>query len=286
MANGNLATTRFDVYDTWYTNYPVDDTGINNGVYYAPDGNPSGGHAVTLVGYYDEMSYVDHRDEETHYGAFLVANSWGDSWGVQNSTGSGGDGFFWVAYAMFLEETFGPYAYYCDDRPDYRPRLYGVTGLNHPERWDLWVYGGVGEPPDWWSHDVIFFDGGMLPISDDKRIAIDLSDGIPYLEFPAYAFIEVYNDDWDEVDATMTSADFYVDLDEDGSYGVYSSADPPLTIPWYDINYALCLLGHEFGVTANLPDPATVLSEGTVSLSATYTDTGGHGVATWSWNDG
>ena len=287
LANGNLAVTDFDVYSTWYDYYPDDTrTGLDNDVYYYTDGDVVGGHAVTLVGYDDSRSYVDHRDGQTHTGAFLIANSWGASWGVTNNTGTGTLGFFWVAYEMFLDSTFGPWAYYASDRPDYRPRLYGVTGLNHPERWDLGLYGGVGEPPDWWSHDVLWLDGGPIPIADDKRVAIDLTDGITNLGYPAYVFIEVYNDGWSENDATMTSADFYVDLDEDGSYGTYSSPDPPLTIPWYDYNYALCALGHEFGVYADPPEPATVLSEGTVSLSATYADTGGHGVATWSWSDG
>jgi len=286
LANGNLATTSFDVYETYYYDYPLDNPGIDNDVYYATDGAYLGGHAVTLVGYDDAKSYVDHRDAQTHYGAFLIANSWDNDWGVPNSTGIGGSGFFWVAYEMFLEKTFGPWADYTSDRPDYRPRLYGVTGLNHPERWDLVLYGGAGNPLAWLSQDVLWYDGGTIPIADDKRVAIDLTDGIPYLGYPAYTFIEVYNDDWDEIDATMTSADFYVDLDEDGSYSTYSSTDPPLIIPWYDYNYAECIIGHEFGVYANAPAPATVMSEGTVSLSATYADTGGHGVATWSWSDG
>ncbi|NIR02552.1 MAG: hypothetical protein GTN78_20525, partial [Gemmatimonadales bacterium] len=63
----------------------------------------------------------------THYGAFLLANSWGATWGVQNSTGVGTRGFFWVAYEMFTEGTFGPYAYYNTDRDDYRPDLYAVA---------------------------------------------------------------------------------------------------------------------------------------------------------------
>ena len=288
LANGDLATTRFDVYETWYETYPLDGLGIDNDVYYAPDGAGAGGHAVTLIGYDDAKSYVDHRDGETHYGAFLIANSWDNDWGVPNSTGIGGSGFFWVAYEMFLEGTFGPWAYYTSDRPDYRPLLYGVVGLNHPERWDLELYGGVGDPPDWWSEsDTLWFDGGPIPIADDKRVAVDLTDGISYLGSPAYAFIEVYNDGWSKNDATMTSADLYVDLDEDESYNSYSFPDLPLTIPWDGFSYyALCPLGHEFGVYANAPAPATVLSEGTVSLSATYVDTGGHGVATWSWSDG
>jgi C1A family cysteine protease len=112
LANGNLAVTDFWVYGTWYDYYPADRPGIDGDVYYAPDGDVLGGHAVTIVGYDDNRSYVDHRDEETHYGAFLVANSWGTWWGVPNSTGVGDAGFFWVAYDMFLAGTFGPLVCY------------------------------------------------------------------------------------------------------------------------------------------------------------------------------
>ena len=51
-----------------------------NSVYNSDDGEPSGGHAVTIVGY----------DDNRFGGAFKVINSWGTSWGD--------NGFFWLPY--------------------------------------------------------------------------------------------------------------------------------------------------------------------------------------------
>ncbi len=231
LANGNLAATDSAVFRTWYWYYPADGTGVNNGVYYYPDGPPEGGHAVTIVGYSDSKSYVDHRDGQTHYGAFLMANSWGNIWGVRNSTGLGSKGFFWVAYSMFLESTFGPYAYYNDDRDNYRPRLYAVAGINHSQRGYVYLGSSTAVPTCWDSYAPIYFDGGTaLPVTDTNRIAVDMTDGIPLGPVQILGRVLVIVDPAASTDATITSADFYQDFDGDGSYDVVSSTDPPVTI--------------------------------------------------------
>jgi len=286
LANGNLAVSDFPVYSVWYDSYPANTTGINNSVYYAPAGEIVGGHAVALVGYDDTKSYVDHRDGLTHYGAFLAANSWGEWWGVTNSGGAGSKGFFWVAYTVFAEGDFGPHVYYNDDRPDYRPKLYAVVGLNHPERWDIRLRGSIGGETGWHSHDVIYYDGGALPLSDANRIAVDLNDGVSYLGSGDPFSVDVYVWSGSSYSATATSTDFFVDLEGDGSYLQHSSADPPLTINPGSWGYADVTLGHSFVVEANEPDPNTVASRGVAALSATYSDNQGHGIASWQWSDG
>ncbi len=46
-------------------------------------------------------------------------------------------------------------------------------------------------------------------------------------------------------------------------------------------------VAHTLVVTANPPNPATVASGGSASLSASYSDSRtGHTIATWSWSDG
>ena len=286
LANGNLAVTDFSVYSVWYDSYPANATGINNGVYYAPAGEMIGGHAVTLVGYDDNKSYVDHRDGLTHYGAFLAANSWGEWWGVANSGGSGSKGFFWVAYTMFAEGDFGPDVYYNDDRPDYRPKLYAVVGLNHPERWDVRLRGSIGGETGWHSHDVVYYDGGALPVSDANRIAVDLTDGTYYLpESDGSISVDAYTWSGSSYSATATSADFFADLGLTGAYMQHSSADPPLTITQGAWGYADITLGHSFLVEANEPDPSTVASRGIAALSATYSDNKSHAIASWEWSD-
>jgi len=286
LANGNLAVTDFPVYSVWYDSYPTNATGINNGVYYAPAGEMVGGHAVALVGYDDNKSYVDHRDGLTHYGAFLAVNSWGEWWGVTNTSGVGSKGFFWVAYSMFAEGKFGPDVYYNDDRPDYRPKLYAVVGLNHPERWDVRLRGSIGGATGWHSHDVIYYDGGALPLSDADRIAVDLTDGVSYLGSGGPVSADVYDWSGSSYSATITSADFFVDLEGDGSYLQHTSADPTVTVTAGMWGYADVILGHSLSVTAADPNPSAVASRGIAALSATYSDNQGHGIASWEWSDG
>ena len=234
LANGRLAVVRFDVYSTFEDRYPAPAPGISNGVYYCPDGARIAGHAVTVVGYDDARSYVDHRDGSTRYGAFLLANSWGDSWGVTNSTGTGTKGFLWVAYAAFQEGSFGPYAYFTDDRPGYRPRVYAVAGVNHPTRRSLRVLSGVGAPgfPQALSYAAIDGSGGAAAISDARRIAVDLTDLLHSVppDGVANLFVEVRVAGAASDSATVTSASFYADLEGDGTYTELPSADPTLSI--------------------------------------------------------
>jgi hypothetical protein len=288
LANGNVAATRFTVYNTWYWYYPSDQTGINNGVYYAPDGGVAGGHAVTLVGYDDSKSYVDHRDGQTHNGAFLLANSWGTSWGVKNSTGAGTNGFFWVAYTMFLESTFGPQAYYNDDRDDYQPSLYAVVGVNHAKRGKVSLRSGINASPAWYSYYAINqFGGDIYAVTDANRIAVDMSDGIPYIPTnqATVASAQVYVWPGAGSSGTITSAEFHEDFDGDGSYAVHYSSDPTITVSQATWGYAYATT-HSFSITTSTPDPSTVPSGGSAGLGANYADDQGHGVASWSWADG
>jgi hypothetical protein len=251
LANGNLCVTDFDVYNTWWVYYPDDSkTGIDNDVYYYPDGSYEGGHAVTIVGYDDTKSYVDHRDAITYYGAFLMANSWGPGWGVGNSTGGGpGDyGYFWVAYNMFLElpPTFGPLAYYNDDRPDYQPRLYAVAGINHDQRGYVYLDSSITHCPTptcWNSHAVLWYDGGTaLAVTDADRIAIDMTDGVPIAPGRLHPLVWLWLHADATTDATITSTDFYHDLDGDGAYAITSSTDPTVTITPETWGYAEAIL--------------------------------------------
>jgi hypothetical protein len=189
---------------------------------------------------------------------------------------------------MFLESTFGPYAYYNDDRDDYRPALYAVVGVNHPERWDVILEGGIDASPDWLSYRPIWYDGGdALPVTDADRIAIDLTDGISSIpgEPPTTVYAHLYNYITSSYDATMTSADFYEDFDGNGVYSMDSSPDPTVTVTKGTWGSAYATI-HDLSVTAPAPSPATVPSGGTTSLSAGISDSDGHDAASWTWNDG
>ncbi|MCK4298493.1 MAG: hypothetical protein KAX80_03105, partial [Planctomycetes bacterium] len=244
LANGNLAATAFGLHANFDDYYPYDTTGIDSEVYYCPDGDQRTTHTGALVGYDDDKTYVDHRDGETHFGAFLVANSLGNLFGVQNSTGTGTKGFFWVAYAMFTESTFGPEVYYNDDRDDYRPRLYAVAGVNHSARGSLCLSGGTGPTPipSWTSYYAIYEDGGTaLAVDDTRRIAVDLSEGVtpgPTLD----VFVRLHVALWAFANGTISSADFYSDFDRDGVYTVTTSADPTVVVGFGGAGYATASL--------------------------------------------
>ncbi len=242
LANGNLAATDFEIYENFYYYYPDEVPGISNGVYYSLEGYFLGGHAVTIVGYDDNRPYVDYRDGLVHSGAFLMANSWGPGWGVYNSTGAGTMGFFWVGYNMFLEGTWGywnpfegrkaPFAYFNDDRDDYRPTLYVSAGLNHAQRGYLYCDGDVEFA--WYSYPAIDYHGGTaLPIDGTKPVAVDLTDGIPYIT--DYTAIDVgvwlYVDGGASSDGSIGSAVFYHDFDGNGIYASVASPDPPVVVP-------------------------------------------------------
>lgn len=253
VANGNVAAVRFTVYDNFYDTYPSDTTGIHNRVYYAPSGSVAGGHAVTIVGYDDTRSYVDHRDGQTHYGAFLMANSWGAGWGWYNSTETGSKGFFWVAYEMFLEGTFGNSAYFNDDRPQYEPALYAVAGLNHDQRGRVTYGGGIGPTgsPEFTGPEPIAEDGGKaIAITDAKRVAVDLTDGAALFEpgVPKQVFVTLAVDRRASSDGAIASADFVHDLDGDGLFETVPSPDPVVAVARRKTGYATAELTPAYNI--------------------------------------
>lgn len=265
LANGNLAVFGMDVYETWYNNYPNNDVGINNGVYYAEDGDAVGGHAMTIVGYDDTKSYVDHRDGLTHYGAFLIANSWGTWWGVRNTTGAGTYGFGWIAYTAFTDGTLGPggsEVYFNDDRADYRPSIYAVVGVNHATREDLSLSCSIGSPAVWQSHYAIWYDGGAYPVSDADCIAVDMTDGAGFLASPpTLVAARLAVSSGAGTSGTITRADFYEDLDGNGSYAAHPSPDPTVTVLAGSVGYATLSLtpssGQDCDITGSSVPSAT-----------------------------
>ena len=253
IADGGLVVTRADFLSN-YGNYGASASGpgIDNRVMYRREGYHYLRHSICVVAYDDDRSYWDDRDHQTHYGAFLIANSEGPGWGWYNSTETGDKGFIWIAYTMFLESEFGwydynlpvspcfdnapyPEVYYHDDRPDYRPTLYAVAGINHNSRNLLTFSGGVGptDAPEFTGPEAIEqTDEGPIAINDRRRPAVDLTDGAGLIPpgVTKNVFVSLALDGSASQPATITSVDFYCDFDGDHVYTNVPAVGLPVTV--------------------------------------------------------
>lgn len=239
LANGEIMVTSTDVYSNFYYTYPTATTGINNAVLYANSGSYLGGHALTVVGYDDNKSYSDGTG--TKYGAFLIANSWGSSWGTYNS-GATSKGYMWVAYDYFKATPgcFGA-VYYDSDRTRYRSRLYAAVGLSSAKRGYLSLSGGAGSTsaPAWISDYAINYDGGVSQaIADSKRVVVDLNDAVDFIDFPTVNLFARVSVGSAGASCNVTSATFCHDFDGDGAYETLGSPDPTLAVAAGQTGYA------------------------------------------------
>ena len=83
------------------------------------ESNPmsGGGHAVAIVGWDDDYSVNNFKYEPEGKGAWLVKNSWGDTWGM--------DGYFWMSY---YEPTLDAISFYDFDSKDSYDNIYQYDG--------------------------------------------------------------------------------------------------------------------------------------------------------------
>lgn len=96
----------------------------------------SSNHANTIVGYDNNYGPYTENDE-TRYGAFKVANSWGtDNW--ENEA----DGFYYISYECM--KTVIQYVFLYENLIAYEPQILAVFNIDHDLRGECEIEFGIG----------------------------------------------------------------------------------------------------------------------------------------------
>jgi len=204
IANDNdNAVIGIEVWDPFYKGNFGDDN-----IYDTGDtlGSIVGGHAVCIVGYNDSLLTPDGR------GAFRLINSWGSYWGD--------NGYFWMTYKAVKDSKLCQgNAYYTTDRNNYKPTAKVSYEITHPERLDVTVRVGIGNPasPDWLSD--ARFNWYMSSREEhpypDHPIILDITGGLQYLD-PYSKGVNVFLKANDKEHNSKTgSVDFFGAMDEE-----------------------------------------------------------------------
>ncbi len=119
-----------------YYPYAEGENGVDNGVYFRDEGSTRESHALTVVGYDDNIEYVDDRTGETRRGALLIVNSWGTNWGVHIDE-AGSRGFAWIAYDYLREGGLREEALIMEDRIGYQPKTIAMVGIEANSAFDV-----------------------------------------------------------------------------------------------------------------------------------------------------
>jgi len=131
--------------------------------------NPSVNHANTIVGYNDNLAYLEQG--ELRLGAFKIANSWGEGFTGENIP----DGFYWISYEAMKQRVRDTVFY--RDRIGYDPKLLASFEIDYSERGECDVLIGMGNHTSPLAaksfSDLI--DGGDFPFCSNN-IVFDITE--------------------------------------------------------------------------------------------------------------
>ncbi|MDH7503967.1 MAG: PKD domain-containing protein [Verrucomicrobiota bacterium] len=185
----------------------ADDPFVGRSCVYMVNGT-SGGHAMTIVGYNDDI-WVDINSDgavqASEKGALRIANSWGTSWNEA--------GFAWVSYQAlrtrnpaYTSEGLFWYdeATWFTARPSYQPQMIAEFTLSHAKRNQLVLSLGVGSVGDslpgttWYPNKVLYYSGGAYAfdgtsVACDGTFCLDFSDIAPTTSGAKRYFLRVYD---------------------------------------------------------------------------------------------
>ena len=181
LASGHLALISVDAYQ--YSNLTSEDFWtLDNYV------NISTNHANTIVGYNDDIKYLEQG--EWRYGAFKIANSWGEG-GWENIT----DGCYWISYEAMKQRV--EHCTFCRDRTDYRPELVSSFRIDHLKRGECEILIGMGthNNPATTKSFSDLTDGGSHPFCSNNIVfdITEFKDVVPNVINQSF-FMEIYDE--------------------------------------------------------------------------------------------
>ncbi|MCX7746560.1 MAG: hypothetical protein N2645_06690 [Clostridia bacterium] len=215
----------------------ADDPSVGQSIMYMVDGT-DGGHAMTLVGYNDNI-WVDINDnnviEPGEKGAFKIANSWGPTWGL--------NGFMWVAYDSLNKVSSVPGAptalnrqtAFGDDgllrwitaRPSYQPELLAEFTVRHAKRNQLDIGIGFSKtvstvPNITWDSFIVNADSGPYAFDGtgnacDATFVLDLTE-LNYYDNPEWKWSAVVKDNQGDGNAALLKDFKVIDIKNGKTY--------------------------------------------------------------------
>jgi len=261
----------------------------------------SGGHAMTIVGYNDDL-WVDLNGDglvtADEKGALRIANSWGTGWGEA--------GFCWLAYQALRTRNSAATSegiFWYDEatwvtaRSSYQPQLIGEFTVNHLTRNQLAMSLGISDtttatPTTQWSPNRILasaggawaFNGSSTAI--DGTFCLDFTDLLPTPATAKRYYLQMYDSTIGNV-ATLKAFKL-VDLaygKEIASTAIPLSADGSRVYAYIDYNFGNASLPPVAAINATPLSgtaPLTVVFDG----SASYDPDGCIAAYAWSFGDG
>ena len=266
----------------------------------------SGYHAMTVVGYNDEI-WMDingnHIVDSGEKGAFRIANSWGSGWHE--------GGFAWMAYdalknpsavegALSTTRIYGWYpsrAHWVTARAGYAPKVIGRFSLNHLKRNHLRITLGSSdvsrsEATTLWRPEMVYNQGGAYGFDGTTNavtgnFVFDLTDLLPSGGGLQTYYLNVQDDT--SGDAATLSGFTVIDL----AHGGISAVSPDAHQVWdadtltvaVDYNYHDGNMAPEAYASASVLSataPAAVSFDG----SASYDPEGQIASCHWDFGDG
>lgn len=218
-----------------------------------------GGHANTIVGYDDNLEYIE--ESETRHGAFKIANSWGIG-GWENVD----DGCYWISYEAMKQRE--GYCMFFRDRVNYEPKLVASFQMDHLKRGECEITVGIGSrstPIQTKRFDNWMMNGGDQPFCPNSVVfdITEFEDAVPTVINQSF-FMKVFDGASSTTGAINSFLiEHYYDYTSGNLRVESTSDDVPVDTSNYEYVFAELVLRslHDIGITS-IAMSKTVVGQG------------------------